>query len=353
MCTILSDNIITFDVCGTIVKIPTERLALYPESLLTTMVHNKVQPASGFFVDCCPEIFVYILRFVLYDIQVDPMMLAEKIGTDSGYVRTIIEKFKFKGIFITELMKKEEKKEEVKEEEKLDTKKKEAEALYKRIWSIAKKGEYNSLKLIIEHGFDLEIRCCDYGSTALMYAAQSGQLACVQLLIDNGANVQATNTCGRTAVHFASSSDIINVLVKNGANVNAVSKDGDTPLHEAFTVGRINSTIRALISNGADINKSNKLGRTPLHLALKFPNDTTLILELFTKDVDLTLKTHDGNTLLHFTACKSLDLTKHLLQLGADPNVTNNSGDTPLIVASKNGKHDIVAMMYDHMINKK
>ena len=58
------------------------------------------------------------------------------------------------------------------------------------------------------------------------------------------------------------------VLLKNGADVNAKNKDGDTPLHHAARNSNYN-TVEVLLKNGADVNAKNKNGDTPLHWAEK------------------------------------------------------------------------------------
>lgn len=59
---------------------------------------------------------------------------------------------------------------------------------------------------------------------------------------------------------------VVDMLIQNGANINFVAKDGATPLHAAAENGYENIT-NTLIQNGANINARNKLGFTPIHLA--------------------------------------------------------------------------------------
>jgi ankyrin repeat protein len=64
-----------------------------------------------------------------------------------------------------------------------------------------------------------------------------GQLEMVQLLLERGAKVEQQHYLGTTALHFACMRDyleIIELLIENGADVNRVgrkfSAEGDTPL---------------------------------------------------------------------------------------------------------------------------
>lgn len=61
----------------------------------------------------------------------------------------------------------------------------------------------------------------------------------VELLLDSGADVEAKNNDGETALHIMARRrrlGCIIVLLSREANVNAQSSDGSTPLHQAATV---------------------------------------------------------------------------------------------------------------------
>jgi len=82
------------------------------------------------------------------------------------------------------------------------------------------------------------IEACDdeVGRTALAWAADKGSLACVEALIDAGANVNAADKAGKTALHCAASTgqhNVVDALVSAGAAVDATSKSGRSALHLA------------------------------------------------------------------------------------------------------------------------
>jgi ankyrin repeat protein len=76
------------------------------------------------------------------------------------------------------------------------------------------------------------------GTTPLMLASFNGDPKVARLLIDNGANVEARNKKGRTALHIAAkhgrNKEILSVLLKAGGNLNATDRQGDTPLCHAL-----------------------------------------------------------------------------------------------------------------------
>ena len=61
--------------------------------------------------------------------------------------------------------------------------------------------------------------------------------------------------------------DVVSFLLQNGANVDATDQYGHTALSWAVTKGDFDGTAKVLIDAGADINKANKLGFTPLMCA--------------------------------------------------------------------------------------
>ena len=88
-----------------------------------------------------------------------------------------------------------------------------------------------------------------------------------------------------------------------------------------------------LIECGAPLDATDEVGWTLLHQAVCYEN-TEFIDALLARNFDINIKgKHDGRTPLHVAASKGVNITKYLLDKGADVNAVNNYGDTPLFGA--------------------
>lgn len=109
------------------------------------------------------------------------------------------------------------------------------------------------------------------GFTPLGLASFFEQIDIVKLLLGNEANpnIPANNQFKVAPIHSAcaiSNYEIVNLLIKNGADVNAKQMQGVTPLHSAAHNGQ-NELAKLLIDSGADINAKMDNGHTPLFMA--------------------------------------------------------------------------------------
>jgi len=143
-------------------------------------------------------------------------------------------------------------------------------------------GNEEVVETLLRLGADPKVANSVNGFSALHYAAQNencdGQF--IRLLLKCGADVNAvTKEEKLTPLHLSAllcSIEVVKALVENGANVNALDTDGDTALHNC--AGKHNGTDRAeiveyLLENGAEfINKGNANGFTPLAAAAAAEN---------------------------------------------------------------------------------
>jgi len=107
----------------------------------------------------------------------------------------------------------------------------------------ADRGDRGAVEKFLAEGVDVNTKgdtICQEGWTPLHHAAFHGQKSVAEVLLEKGAQVNATSQAGRTALHEAAwrgSTDLAQLLIAKGADVNAKSNRGLTPLDLA-TEGR-------------------------------------------------------------------------------------------------------------------
>jgi ankyrin repeat protein len=120
------------------------------------------------------------------------------------------------------------------------------------------------------------------GSTPLMYAVLYGDAASVRLLLEKGADPNARNDAGATALMWAVDDlEKTRLLVERGADVNAKSEDGRTPLMIACGLFGNSELVKLLLDHGANV--AVKVGAlfgdvTPLSEAAYAGDETTMRL---------------------------------------------------------------------------
>ena len=167
---------------------------------------------------------------------------------------------------------------------------------------------------------------------ALFNAIMTGKLDVVRILLRNNPKwVTARDKNGKTPLHYAVDTGdvaIVQLLIKNGADVNTKDNNGISPLWLAIHDGRIESA-KCLIEFGADVNESDDGGRTLLHKAFDFE----IIKMLVEYGADVNAKDNEGQTFLHYWSMEDCVDVEALVGLGADVNTKDNAGRTPLQIA--------------------
>lgn len=251
-------------------------------------------------------------------------------------------------------------------------------------------GHRAAAQLLLDHGADVNSPGND-GTTSLHVAARAGFTNLAQFLLSRGARVDAVDNRGRTALHIAAVSDdgieMAKLLVANGANLNAQDETDTTPLVAAIQRKGI-AMGRFLLDHGADPNiarSSSRLDRSsqfhPLYLALSSgardlvepllraganPNaigrsegnnltrpplaqaiidGATNAVPIFLKyKADPNIRDQSGSTPV-FYATEWPGALQQLIAAGAQLNLTNYSGETPLLRAVNNARTDAAEIM--------
>ena len=150
------------------------------------------------------------------------------------------------------------------------------------------------LAFMLGFGLDPLERSRD-GRSVMHVAAQGGlDAAALQLLVSKGLTVRDADSAGRLPMHFASLKSIP-VLVAGGAEIDATDDSGMTALHQAAKEGR-NDAVTELLRNSASVFAKDKKGRTPLHYAAMSQHGDAVIDTLLAAGAPVTARDNDGLT---------------------------------------------------------
>lgn len=162
----------------------------------------------------------------------------------------------------------------------------------------AMEGDIEAVRALLKGGADVNAAQGD-GMTALHWAAENGDVELTEILLYAGANVQAGTRIGDyTPLHLASragNAAVVRVLLEASSDPNATTTTGQaTALHFAAMAGNA-ETIAALLEHGAEVNAGEAAwGQTPLMFAAAY-NRVEAIEVLVERgaDVSLTAKVVD------------------------------------------------------------
>lgn len=191
----------------------------------------------------------------------------------------------------------------------------------------------------------------DPSQRALEICATGGDEVELKKLIAGGANLEETDTNGRTPLRLAvmgKDLPLIKVLLNAKAEVNTRDAGGETPLMSAAQHGDV-KLVKLLIDSGADPNlatSGKRRGTTPLHVAARYGH-TAVALLLIERSAKLDAQNPDGVSPLMVAAWNGHAATAlALIEKGAETkSILDIVGQTPLMYAARGGNAEIVEAM--------
>jgi len=232
------------------------------------------------------------------------------------------------------------------------------------LMTAARTGVPAVLRVLLEHGADLEARESWYGESALMWAAAEDHADAVRQLASSGADVNGRSALqtlekrrsGQSVLPLGSWTPLMYAarenalasgyaLIESRADLNAVDPDGAT----ALVIAIINAHYEfaaMLLDAGAEPNLVDSSGMAALYAAV---------------DMHRLAVGHGRANPKPTGLLDSVDIVKHLLARGADPNAelrapiiqrqhtfgdgTLGQGATPLLRAAKSGDIELVRLL--------
>jgi ankyrin repeat protein len=229
------------------------------------------------------------------------------------------------------------------------------------------------------------------GTFALHQAVAAGHIAAVQCLLDHNANTDTIDSNGYTPLQKAHASadittillnmtqkpninrvtsngtalflaclngcaEVVNILLRHGADPNEEYRGSRSnyPILLAVSRGKP-AIVQLLLNNGANIKVCNIYGKSALHLAIEDSrnpeaHECLKVLLKFEPAIDSVDK--DFNTALNCvgeaTSVASVEL---LLKAGADPEITNVKGFTPLLQSIYKENYDVAECLINSNVN--
>ena len=185
-------------------------------------------------------------------------------------------------------------------------------------------------RALLDAGASIDAADSD-GRQALHWAVQNGDREAAALLLTRDADVSAADNTGKTPLHFAcdfqiddfvdESPDFVRLLLRAGANANATDANGRTPLHAACEpIDRlVPEVVELMLDGGGDASGADARGWQPLHF---------LAAQERRRRYD--------HVSFETRACKAI--AKALVRSGADVDTVDAENRTPVMLALANNE---------------
>ncbi len=211
------------------------------------------------------------------------------------------------------------------------------------VFAIVAVGNITYLEQLIVHGTNVNEHSLQ-SITPLMVSAMNGDMVCAKLLIQNGANLQLKDSEGCTALIHAcrnGHSGMMDLLLEFGA-LSHYSTTNTMPAVMWAIFNNHVDCLKMLIKHASYLDATDASGNT----ALMFCDDRSLkgFKLLLRNGADPNLQNKNGMTPLMFACYKNSEYAvKKLLKYGADPKLLDGQGNSALSYAKTDKIRDLIS----------
>jgi hypothetical protein len=186
----------------------------------------------------------------------------------------------------------------------------------------------------------------------MLAAAERGDVAAIRRLMADGFGLDPVDGARRTPLLIAVEKDhreTALLLIEAGADINAQAANQDTPWLLAGTLGRT-EMLRAMIPKQPDFSLRNRYGGNALIPACERAHVEAVKL-LLTTEIDVNHVNDLGWTclleivILGDGGPRHVEVAKLVLAAGADPNLADRDGVSPLTHARRKGQDEIATLI--------
>ncbi len=193
----------------------------------------------------------------------------------------------------------------------------------------------------------------DAQTQRLHAAARSGDLKKLNQVLDARADPDLRNSRGETALLIAVEAGrdrIAQALIARGADINAQAANKDTPWLLAGARGR-RAMLDMMLPRGPDYKLLNRFGGTALTPACHYGHVETVRFLVRKSQIDINQINHLGwsclleAVILGDGGTAHQEIVRIVLRAGADPNIADKDGVTPLAHARRRGFPELARLI--------
>ena len=144
----------------------------------------------------------------------------------------------------------------------------------------------------------------------------------------------------------------LKIIVPKSSNINHIDNYGYVPLHHAIKNKNYFAIEQLLEHPNININIQNKIGESALHIACNYEN-VKIIEMLLDKKININIADYENQItpLMYITSINNIEITKKLLNNGANAELQDSYGNTALHIAIQENNINIANLLMTNMNN--